>query len=451
MIDLTPLDVRKKKGDFRRGLRGYDPPHVDDFLDIVADRLEALVKENNALQDRLRKLEQQVADNREREKALTDTLLTAQEMREEMRTQMTREAESARRQAEQDAGRIRAEAMQAIERDEDTLRRLRARQLQFLQAYRTFLERELGELASMAKTLEANGAMSDPLDSLKSALPPLREAVRPHAEPERATPAAAPDWATSPSAQHGGPAKPAARPPAAQNSPPESPPPAAPPRPGERTAFVAGVAGASVPHAPPRVEPKPPAPKVPPTRGRPDADGWISDAAPAEELILSDDDMLSEPDMDSMFGPESGGPPKGASKPAAPVTPASGSKKPATPQPPSGARPLGTTDFYADDLDMPDPSAKRPPEPASPPGAGKHSNNLGLDLVPEFEVFDEFSDLEQSNEFDANELNLPPKPPPRATPAPKPPQNKGVVPPAKRKDSDDDPEDLLSSLFGDDH
>ena len=24
MIDLTPLDVRKKRGDFKRGLRGYD-------------------------------------------------------------------------------------------------------------------------------------------------------------------------------------------------------------------------------------------------------------------------------------------------------------------------------------------------------------------------------------------------------------------------------------------
>ncbi|MGH7551724.1 MAG: DivIVA domain-containing protein, partial [Longimicrobiales bacterium] len=175
MIDLTPLDVRKKKGDFRRGLRGYDPPHVDDFLDIVADRLEALVKENIALQERLARVEQQVADNREREKVLTDTLVTAQEMREEMRTQMTREAESARRQAEQDAGRIRAEATQAIEREEETLRRLRARQLQFLQAYRTFLERELSELASMAKTLELNGTMSEPLDSLKAPLPPLRE------------------------------------------------------------------------------------------------------------------------------------------------------------------------------------------------------------------------------------------------------------------------------------
>ena len=49
MIDLTPLDVRKKKGDFRRGLRGYEPQQVDDFLDVVADRLDALVREHQAM------------------------------------------------------------------------------------------------------------------------------------------------------------------------------------------------------------------------------------------------------------------------------------------------------------------------------------------------------------------------------------------------------------------
>ncbi|MFH1765104.1 MAG: DivIVA domain-containing protein, partial [Gemmatimonadota bacterium] len=36
MIDLTPLDVRKKRGDFRRILRGYDPEEVDTFMDLVA-------------------------------------------------------------------------------------------------------------------------------------------------------------------------------------------------------------------------------------------------------------------------------------------------------------------------------------------------------------------------------------------------------------------------------
>ena len=46
MIDLTPLDVRNKRGDFKRAMRGYEPHEVDLFLEMVADRLEALVREN---------------------------------------------------------------------------------------------------------------------------------------------------------------------------------------------------------------------------------------------------------------------------------------------------------------------------------------------------------------------------------------------------------------------
>ena len=48
MIDLTPLDVRKKRGDFRRGMRGYDTQEVDAFLEVVADRLEELEEKQAA-------------------------------------------------------------------------------------------------------------------------------------------------------------------------------------------------------------------------------------------------------------------------------------------------------------------------------------------------------------------------------------------------------------------
>ena len=92
MIDLTPLEVRKKKGDFRRGMRGYDPQSVDDFLDLIADRLEQLVRENGSLSDRVRRSEEQVSDYRERERALTEALVTAQEVREEVRRQAEKDA-----------------------------------------------------------------------------------------------------------------------------------------------------------------------------------------------------------------------------------------------------------------------------------------------------------------------------------------------------------------------
>ncbi|NJD09239.1 MAG: DivIVA domain-containing protein [Gemmatimonadetes bacterium] len=103
MIDLTPLEVRKKKGDFRRALRGYEPALVDDFLDLAADRIEQLLRDNGAMAQRLTDLERRVNEYRDRERALTDALVTAQEMREEIRAQAARESELALRTSTQEA------------------------------------------------------------------------------------------------------------------------------------------------------------------------------------------------------------------------------------------------------------------------------------------------------------------------------------------------------------
>ncbi|HSK17526.1 MAG TPA: DivIVA domain-containing protein [Longimicrobiales bacterium] len=178
MIDLTPLEVRKKKGDFRRAMRGYDPALVDDFLDLVADRLEELVRDNMSLLERVGRQEEQVRDYRDRERALTEALVSAQEMREEVRKQATQEAELARRTAEQQAEQMRATAeaevrqlrssaqqkasealaslTQERQREEQMLREVRARREELIDNYRAFLERELDELAVIARA--AGGA-----------------------------------------------------------------------------------------------------------------------------------------------------------------------------------------------------------------------------------------------------------------------------------------------------
>lgn len=171
MIDLTPLDVRKKKGDFRRAMRGYEPALVDDFLDLVADRLEALVRESRDQADELIRLRERVTEFREREKALTEALVTAQEMREDMRRQAERDADLLQREAEAEVKRrlreaeaeaeaIRAGAAEEVEREEEALRRLRARRTQLLRSFRSFLERELGELRVMEGSIEAEEELS---------------------------------------------------------------------------------------------------------------------------------------------------------------------------------------------------------------------------------------------------------------------------------------------------
>ena len=70
MIDLTPLDVRNKRGDFKKLMRGYDPQEVDVFLEIVAERLEMLTRENMALKERTSALQSQVSSQTDREQAV---------------------------------------------------------------------------------------------------------------------------------------------------------------------------------------------------------------------------------------------------------------------------------------------------------------------------------------------------------------------------------------------
>lgn len=146
MIDLTPLDVRKKKGDFRRAVRGYDAELVDDFLDMVAERLEELVKQNVALTERAEHLQEQVASFREREKALNEALVTAQQLRSEAQAQADREAELVRREAQGQAERIIEEGQRSFRELARQIEGLQARRAQFVREFRSLLERFGSEL-----------------------------------------------------------------------------------------------------------------------------------------------------------------------------------------------------------------------------------------------------------------------------------------------------------------
>lgn len=141
MIDLTPLDVRKKKEDFRRSVRGYDSAQVDGFLDVVADRLEALVREHASLSERVEHLAESLKSYQERERALNEALLAAQELREEARSQAERDAAVRLREAETHAEAILLDADQAIRHSTRRLEDLRARRRQFLKNFRTLVER----------------------------------------------------------------------------------------------------------------------------------------------------------------------------------------------------------------------------------------------------------------------------------------------------------------------
>jgi DivIVA domain-containing protein len=144
---LTPLDIRKQE--FRKTLRGYEPLGVEDFRLRVADELERILRERSVLEERLAALTDQLRSFRERERALNEALVTAQQLREETRTAAEREAQAIRRDAEAEARRIVDEAHAA----ELAVRRQLAEAERQFQAYvggfRAILDRQMAELRAL--------------------------------------------------------------------------------------------------------------------------------------------------------------------------------------------------------------------------------------------------------------------------------------------------------------
>src|SRR6478609_3826733 len=148
MIDeafhLTPLDVRRY--DFGRALRGYNPARVDQFRDQVAEELERLTRINQDLDSKARSFHEQLRAFRERDKALNDALVSAQQLRGEIREQSEREAQLILREA-------RGEAERYLEGSRSEIRHLQAHIVELERARRNYLaqlrvmvERQLADL-----------------------------------------------------------------------------------------------------------------------------------------------------------------------------------------------------------------------------------------------------------------------------------------------------------------
>jgi DivIVA domain-containing protein len=166
MIDesfhLTPLDVRRYE--FGTSLRGYDRASVDQFRARVADELEALTLKNQDLEAKARSFHEQLRAFRERDKALNDALITAQQLRGDIREQAEREGLLILREARAEGERIVADArahVRSLSAEVDSLDRTRR---QYLAQMRILVERQLAEL-------DAVGASGPPARPTPVALP----------------------------------------------------------------------------------------------------------------------------------------------------------------------------------------------------------------------------------------------------------------------------------------
>lgn len=146
LFRLTPLDVRRYE--FGRALRGYDPARVDQFREQVAEEMDRLIRSNQELEAKARSLHDQLKSYREREGSINDALVTAQQLRAEMRTQAERESQLTLREAQVQAEGVLAGAQADIRRLEDEVAALERFRRNYLTQLRVFVERQLAEITA---------------------------------------------------------------------------------------------------------------------------------------------------------------------------------------------------------------------------------------------------------------------------------------------------------------
>jgi cell division initiation protein len=143
---LTALDVRRY--DFGNALRGYDRARVDQFRDQVAEELERLSRANQELDLKARNFHEQLKAFRERDKALNEALVSAQQLRGEIRQQAEREAALIIREAGAEASRQLQQVQNDVRKAEEELQSLWRARRTYLTQLRHHLERQLGELSA---------------------------------------------------------------------------------------------------------------------------------------------------------------------------------------------------------------------------------------------------------------------------------------------------------------
>ena len=146
---LTPIDVRAQE--FSRTAFGYETAAVEDFRERVAAEMERLLKERAVQEERTQNMREQLKSLREREKAINDAVMMAQQLREATHNAAQQEVDVIIREAKVKADRI----VQGARESEVSVRRdLEEAQHQFnayLYAFRRLLDRQMAELDALAE------------------------------------------------------------------------------------------------------------------------------------------------------------------------------------------------------------------------------------------------------------------------------------------------------------
>ena len=161
---ITPIEIQQQQ--FKTRLLGYDTSAVDNFLEMLADELERLHKQNNELKESLARTRSSLDQMREREQTLQQTLMTAQKVTEDLKENARKEAEIVVADAHLEGERVIRDANERRIKLINDIQDMKRQKLTFESGLRTLVESHLKLLDMDMLQIEEDDAPAQLMASL---------------------------------------------------------------------------------------------------------------------------------------------------------------------------------------------------------------------------------------------------------------------------------------------
>ncbi|MEZ0392372.1 MAG: DivIVA domain-containing protein [Pseudobdellovibrionaceae bacterium] len=167
-MKITPIDIAHKN--FNKKMFGLDEAEVVDFLQQIANQMEALIHERNTLKEMVREREVQLNDSKERDHVLKSTISTAGQMADRIRTDAEREAKLIIADAHQKSDMITRDSRDSLKKAYQEISDLKRVRMQFEANLKALAQAHLSLIEQGEKFMPTVGLPNTNLENTAKAM-----------------------------------------------------------------------------------------------------------------------------------------------------------------------------------------------------------------------------------------------------------------------------------------
>jgi len=158
-MQITPRDIKEMQ--FNMKIRGYDPEEVKNFLDMVSSEFEKVIIQNNDLKNKVKRLENELEEYRDKDDKFDKILMTAQNFSENEKERVEKDIEIKYKEADLEIKQMMQEAKKRKAELESDIEKLKSKKKTMIKEYERFLEKQTDIIQELKKEIYENAVNND--------------------------------------------------------------------------------------------------------------------------------------------------------------------------------------------------------------------------------------------------------------------------------------------------